>query len=45
MRERLPAFLDGEIPFQPGYFPIEKFSFPLVTRDFLQALKGIEKQA
>ena len=42
MRERLPAFLNGDIPFEPGFFPIEKYSFPVVTQEFLQALSSVE---
>jgi glycosyltransferase involved in cell wall biosynthesis len=45
MRERLPAFLNGDIPFEPGFFPIEKYSFPVVTQEFLQALSRIENPA
>lgn len=42
MQERLPAFLRGEIPFEQGFFPIEKYSFPAVTEAFLQALGRID---
>ena len=45
MRERLPAYLEGEIPFEPGFFPIEKYSFPVVTQELLQALDRVGNKA
>jgi len=44
MDTHLPACLSADIPFESGLFPIDKFSFPEVTKEFLNELAGRMKQ-
>jgi hypothetical protein len=38
METELPQFLNGDIPFEKDYFDVKKYSFPVVTRKFVEDL-------
>lgn len=40
MERDLPKYLNGNVPFEFGYFDVSKFSFSKVTEDFIGALKN-----
>jgi len=38
MEEELPQYLNGDIPFEPGYFDVSRYSFAKVTQAFLERI-------
>jgi hypothetical protein len=38
METELPQYLNGEIPFEKDYFDVKKYSFPVVTKKFVEDL-------
>lgn len=39
MKTELPKYLNGYVPFQPGYFDVSQYSFSSVTDAFLKAIQ------
>jgi glycosyltransferase involved in cell wall biosynthesis len=42
MDRDLPTYLNGNVPFESGYFDVMQYTFSVVTEKFLSALKAIE---
>lgn len=38
IEKELPKYLNGNVPFEPGYFDVSQYSFHTVTENFLKAL-------
>lgn len=43
MERDLPKYLDGNVPFENGYFDVSQYTFSSVTDKFLTALKNFKK--
>lgn len=42
MEKELPQYLDGKVPFQPGYFDIRQYTFDKVTDNFVKAIESLK---
>ncbi len=43
MELELPKYLNANVPFEPGYFDVTKYTFENVTNEFLQHINFIKK--
>lgn len=45
IKSELPKYLNGDVPFEHGYFDVTQYSFSSVTESFLKVLKDIKTSA
>ncbi|NRA39064.1 MAG: hypothetical protein HRU15_13050 [Planctomycetes bacterium] len=41
IEKELPQYLNGNVPFEKGYFNVDQYSFPIVTDNFIQVLENL----